>query len=262
MKKLFLLRYDTEATSPEELNGFFEKVVSVHRSNQIPATFFCRGAAIENRESDFLNFFREVKDDTLFDIQDHSYSHIGLGYQNGKSLELLKDDYEKSFAIHERVFGKFPIGISICGTGGVDGPRLLGFNETEKARAELNMVAQLGVKMINSFLVEIDESREFVNYASIGHPEIMGFPSGYSDTSWMYRKEFGNPLDYILSQIKERGDRGEHIPLMLHDWVAWNHAPDKGLTHVKKIAEYARKHGYELITHVECYQAKCLWQQQ
>ena len=48
----------------------------------------------------------------------------------------------------------------------------------------------------------------------------MGFPSDFSDTSWMYRREHGDPLTYILSVIEERARRGEHMPLMLHDWVA------------------------------------------
>jgi hypothetical protein len=49
----------------------------------------------------------------------------------------------------------------------------------------------------------------------------MGFPSAYSDTSWMYRRECGDPMDYILGQLAERAEREEHMPLMLHDWVAW-----------------------------------------
>ena len=241
------------------MTGFLEKVISVHRADGIPASFFCRGAALESREVDFLDFFQEVKNDPLFDIQDHSYSHIGLGYQNGTSIESLRADYEKSFAIHERLFGKRPIGITICGTGGKNGPRLKGFDKTRKSREEFNMLTELGIKMINSFLASVNESREFCSYAVLGHPEIMGFPSAYSDTSWMSRKEHGDPLEYIFAEIKERGEAGEHMPLMLHDWVAWNYASDKELTHVRKIAGYARKHKYELRTHASCYDLNPLW---
>ena len=105
MDKVFLLRYDTERGPIEEMEGFFEKVVEVHRAEEIPATFFCTGGAVENREEDFRNFYEEVKGDPLFDIQDHSYSHIGLGYTEGMSVEELKADYERSFAVHKRVFG-------------------------------------------------------------------------------------------------------------------------------------------------------------
>ncbi|MFC2123263.1 hypothetical protein ACFLU5_00510, partial [Bacteroidota bacterium] len=196
---------------------------------------------------------------SLFDFQDHSYSHVGLGYAEGKPVEELKKDYARSFKIHEEIFGKKPIGIARCGTSGADGATLSGFDATVKSKAELDMVASLGTKMIDSFLSGVDGSRFFVNYASIGHPEIMGFPSGYSDTSWLVSKEFGDPVDYILNQIKDRSSRNEHFPLMFHDWAAWQHAPDKELTHLKRFVDQARKEGYELLTHEACYRWEDLW---
>ena len=258
-RKLFLLRYDTEDENPEKMDGFFEKIVEVHRKYQIPATFFCKGRAIEKRTSQFETFYHEIKNDSLFDIQDHSYSHIGIGYARGKNIRILKADYEKSFRLHEKIFGTRPIGISICGTRGEDGPKLSGFDATEKSRAELDMLASLGVRMINSFLTGVDGTKEFVNYSSIGHPEIMGFPSGYSDTAWLYRRKFGDPVNYIFAQCEKRAQANEHMPLMLHDWCAWTRAYDEELTHVIKIADFARKLGYEMATHIACYRQKALW---
>ena len=259
MDKLFLLRYDTENKSPETMAGFFEAVVSAHREHQISATFFSTGGAIEAREPDFRAFYREVRSDPLFDIQDHSYSHIGLGYEAGKPVDVLKADYERSFAVHERVFGVRPIGLSICGTGGADGKRLPGFDQTEKSREEFAMIAGLGVRMLNATLSGVDESRAFINYETLEYPNIMGFPSAYSDTGWMHRKSHGDPMTFILAQITERADKGDHMPLMLHDWVAWNHAPDKALTHVKQIVDCARSAGYTLVTHAGCLQETTLW---
>lgn len=258
-EKLFLLRYDTETWQPEQMEGFLEKVVEVHREHEIAATFFCKGATLELMAERFKAFNEQVKDDALFDIQDHSYSHIGLGYQRGKPVEVIRADYERSFAVHKRIFGVRPVGISKCGTSGKDGPSVHGFDATEKSRAELDMVASLGVRMINSFLTSIDGSKEFINYGSLGHPEMMGFPSAYGDTGWMWRREFGDPMEYILGQIKARANRGEHIPLMLHDWVAYLHSPDKELTHVKRIVDTARKLGYKLVTHIACLQDRELW---
>jgi peptidoglycan/xylan/chitin deacetylase (PgdA/CDA1 family) len=260
--KLFLLRYDTESNLGDEvcMGGFLEKAVSVHRGHGIPATFFCTGRTLEEREKQFIDFSKETKDDPLFDVQDHSYSHIGLGYRNGKPVDVLRADYDKSLATHERVLGRRPVGISICGTGGTDGPRLTGFDETEKARAEFEMLAGLGIKMINSFLVGVDESKEFISYRSLRHPEIMGFPSGFSDTRWMLRREYGDPMEFVLGKIRERAGRGEHMPLMLHNWVAWLHSPDQELTHVVKIADFARECGYELVTHIACYHNGSLYQ--
>jgi len=261
MEKLFLLRYDTESRSAEDMAGFFDQAIAVHREHEIPATFFCTGGAIDARERDFRAFHQEVAGDPLFDIQDHSYSHIGLGYEAGQPVDVLKADYERSFASHERVLGKRPIGISICGTGGVDGKRLPGFDSTEKSRTEFDMVAGLGVRMINATLTGVAESRSFVNYGRLGYPDAMGFPSGYSDTSWMHRREKGDPMAYMLSEVEARASRGEHMPLMLHDWVAWNHAPDRALTHVVQITDKARDAGFTAVTHAWCLQEKTLWEE-
>ncbi len=252
MNKRFLLRYDVEGENAAEMSGFLEKAVAVHREYAIPATFFCMGAAMENREARFIDFHREVKDDPLFDIQDHSYSHVGLGYQRGKDVETLKADYERSFAVYKRIFGRHPIGTSICGTAGQDGARLTGFDETSKSRAEFEMLAALGIRMINSFLSGADESKEFIDFSSLGHPEMMGFPSGFGDTGWMDRRECGDPVPYILSQIAHRAQHEEHMSVVLHDWVAWLRAEDQELTHVKQMADTARKHSFDLVTHAAC----------
>jgi peptidoglycan/xylan/chitin deacetylase (PgdA/CDA1 family) len=259
MDKLMLIRYDTERDDPAEMAGFFECLVDVHRRHEIPVTLFCKGRSIDAREAEFRDLYQEVAKDSIFDIQDHSYSHIGLGYEAGKPVDLLRADYERSFAAHERVFSKRPIGLSICGTGGADGARLKGFDETAKARAELDMVAELGVRMINSHLMDVGESLEFCNYAGLGYPQIMGFPSGFGDTGWMHRREHGDPMEYILAHIRQRGERGQHMPVMLHDWVAWSHGPDKALGHVARIAEAGRAAGYRLVTHLDCLQDTSLW---
>jgi len=258
-RRIFLLRYDVEWWGDwKEMDGFFDKVIEVHHSMEIPVTFFCKGQTLEENNEVFGQFYNEVKDNPLYDFQDHSYSHIGLGYSKGKPVDVLKADYEKSFNIHEEIFGKRPIGISMCGTRD-DGPPVEGFDSTDKSKAEFEMVAKLGVNMINHFLTGIDGSAQFGNFSRLGHPEIMGFPSAYSDTAWMLRREFGDPVDYILSQIKKRSELNQHMPLMFHDWVAWQHAPDKELTHLKTFIDYARKQGYLLLTHSECLKRQYLW---
>ena len=258
-RPLMLIRYDAESRQPEEIRGVFEKMVSVHRKEGIPASFFCMGAAVEMRESQFQSFFDEVKDDPLFDIQDHSYSHVGLGYDHGRSVNELRADFDRSFDVHERMRGERPIGVSMAGTGSRDGKRLAGFDATEKTRAELDMLAGLGIRMINTFHSGVDGSKHFVSYRDLGHPEMMGFPSGYGDNGWLRGRQFGDPREYILSQIKERAARGEHIPLMFHDDTVWIDVDDKELDIVRLVADAGRNAGFELVTHRECYRRKSLW---
>jgi len=260
MQKRMLLRYDTEWWgAPEEMAGFLEKLLEVHRKDDIPVTLFCRGFTLENMKDEFRAFHQEISGDPLFDLQDHSYSHIGLGYEKGKTADELEADYRRSFDIHEEILGKRPVGISRCGTSD-DGPSLEGFDATEKSRKEFEMLVRLGVKMVDTFLTGRDGSREFIHYGRLGHPEVMGFISGFSDTAWMDRKEHGDPVEYVLGEIKKRSGQNEHMPVMFHDWVAWHRAPDKELTHVRRIAEAGRKQGYKLMTHYGCYQDKALWQ--
>ena len=257
MEKLFLLRYDTEGNR-EDMQGFFEKAIEVHRKDGIPATFFCTGKAIDVREEEFRAFNAAVKGDRLFDLQDHSYTHIGVGYEAGNPVDVLKADYEKSFNAHKRVLGKRPMGVSVCGVGD-SGDRLPGFDATEKATAEFEMLVELGMRMINAKLTGFSESRTFCNYEKLGHPEIMGFPSGHSDTEWLHRKAFGDPMEYVFGLIDERAEKGEHLPLMLHDWCAFNFWEDKNLSHVPRIAEHARKRGFRMVTHLDCYEDGSLW---
>ena len=250
MSMLFLLRYDTEG-DVESTAGFLAKAVEVHRADAIPVTLFCTGKAIEAREGEFRDFHVAVAGDALFDIQNHSYSHIGLGYEAGQPVDVLRDDYARSFDTHARVFDARPIGVSLCGTSGRDGARLAGFDQTDKGRAEFKMITDLGVRMINAHLTGVDESRQFCDYGRLGRPDVKGFPSGYSDTGWFFRKDYDEAMAYILGEIDRRAVAGEPMPLMLHDWCAWKCAPAKDLAHVRRIVAHARDVGYTPVTHVQ-----------
>jgi hypothetical protein len=63
----------------------------------------------------------------------------------------------------------------------------------------------------------------------------------------------------MLQEIRTRAEHKEHMPVMFHDWVAWQKAPDRELSHVRKIAETGRELGYKLLTHTDCYHDKPLW---
>ena len=259
MNPLCLFRYDTETDDADAMRGFLPKMVDVHREHRIPASLFCTGRMLEKRMDEFRDFAAEVHGDPLFEVQSHSYSHIGVGYERGSSVEDLRADYLRAFDIHERIFGVRPVAVSICGTGGKDGPRLRGFDQTEKAQLELDMLAGLGVRRINTFLSARVEDREFCDYTELGHSGIAGFPSGFSDTNWMLdktpdwkwqrREPFAAAVQTIVDEIRCRGGAGVHMPIMLHDWAVWTLAPDRELDHVKRFAAAARAVGFELVTH-------------
>jgi hypothetical protein len=63
----------------------------------------------------------------------------------------------------------------------------------------------------------------------------------------------------MIGEIRKRAERRQTMPLMLHDWVAWTRAPDRELTHVKRIVDAGHKVGYRLVPHVDCLRNEDLW---
>lgn len=240
--------------------GFLETAVRIHTSDDIPVAFFCTGNALEKRADEFQNFAQQVRHNQLFDIQNHSYSHVGIGYSKGLSVDDLKIDYERSFRVHEQMFGNRPRGVASCGVS-TNGTLLSGFDATEKTRAELAMLAKLGVRMYNTFLTGHDATTEFVNYKDLGYPNIMGFPSGHTDVFWMHDRAFGDPLSYITKKIEIEAAHNRHMSIVMHDWCAWKSADDQKLTHVRRIADVARKHNYTIVTPFNCLKNQALWQE-
>jgi peptidoglycan/xylan/chitin deacetylase (PgdA/CDA1 family) len=249
-RRWLLLRYDVESTDAALMNGFLAGVADAHREADLPVTLFCTGGAIDAREDAFRAFRDNVGGDSRFEIGDHSYSHIGIGYERGKPVEVLRADYERSFDAHERVLGTRPDSLSICGTSGVDGDRLSGFDATEKGRAELAMLVALGVRRLNTNVTGIKGSEAFTDYAALGFPHVGGFPSAFSDTSWIRQADLsGDFLAPLRAEIDRRSQENLPMPLICHDWVTWTHAPDRRFTHIKQIADYACQKGYEPRTH-------------
>ncbi|RYG75394.1 MAG: hypothetical protein EON59_18290, partial [Alphaproteobacteria bacterium] len=107
-----LLRYDVESNDAAAMDDFLKTMYAVHSANRIPVSLFCTGAALETRENAFRAFRDLAGDDPLFDVGDHSYSHIGVGYQRGKPVEALRADYERSLDVHERILECRPDSLS------------------------------------------------------------------------------------------------------------------------------------------------------
>jgi len=258
MSRVLLLRYDVEAAPEEPVEGFLSKAVEVHRADAIPCCLFCTGTTLERQEALFKSFWNEVEGDSLFDVQDHSYSRVPLCYESGPSLETIKADYERSVKLHERIFGKRPLATSLCASQDC-GKGLPGFDATEKARAELGILASLGFKMCSTALSGHVRMHDFVDFAPAGQPGMMGFPSGNGDKNWLLKPSGPDPLEALFAVMEKAAAEGRHLGVVLHDWVSWNHAPDKELTHVRRLADFARRKGFELKTHSACFEDKSLW---
>ncbi len=249
-QRWLLLRYDVESTDAALMQGFLAGVADTHREADFPVTLFCTGAAIDARQDAFRNFKDTVGGDSRFEIGDHSYSHIGVCYERGKSVASLRADYERSLDAHERILQTRPDSLSICGTGGADGAPLSGFDATKKSREELAMLVSLGIRRLNTRLTEANDGQAFTDYAALGFPSVFGFPSAHSDTSWIRQADItGDFLAPLRAEIDHRSRENLPMPIICHDWVTWDHAPDRAFSHIKQIAAYAREQGFTPLTH-------------
>ncbi len=257
MNPVLLLRYDVEGGG-ENVSGFLEKAVGIHRKDSIPVGFFCVASEIEARPSEFKDFAVELKGDELFNIHDHSYSRVPLLYENGPSVSEIDDDYARSLEVFERIMGFRPEGTSLCAST-TAGKGLPGFDATAKTRDELEVLAKHGFKMTTCALAGHVRMHEFVSYAKLGHPEIMGFPSGNGDKNWLLNPTAEKPLDALFQVMEKAFFEGKHLGIVLHDWVTWNHAPDKEFSHIRRIADRARDLGFRMATHSACLRETELW---
>jgi hypothetical protein len=116
------------------------------------------------------------------------------------------------------------------------------------------MLAELGIRMINTNLCGVDSTTEFINYSKIGHPEIMGFPNGTpSDNSWLRGKKYGDPKEFITKHIQENAKKNNHMAIMFHDDTGWIDVNDKEMDYLKLVVDVARKSDYDVVTHISCY---------
>lgn len=108
----FLIGYDVEHQDPAVTRTFLERAVDVHTRLQAPATFFVVGRTLEaNKDA-----FRAIAGDPLFDIQQHTYSHVllktvcqeneqGIRLFPGATLEQIREEVQRTNALLAETLG-------------------------------------------------------------------------------------------------------------------------------------------------------------
>ena len=115
MKKTsYMASYDTE--SIRCLDGL-RCILGHHRELNIPATIFITGELLEDES--WAAEFRRLTDHPLFEIGNHTYTHLSLVTGPERSdwdLEILTEEVERTNRQIERVTDKKPIGFRTpCG---------------------------------------------------------------------------------------------------------------------------------------------------
>ena len=110
----FLAAYDLESLEIGLKAG--AAVAEVHRRHDAPATFFVVGRLLE-RDGEA---YREILDDSLFDIQTHTYSHKilknSIPHGPAVSLEEMEVEVRRGKELVEETFGRECLGLRTgCG---------------------------------------------------------------------------------------------------------------------------------------------------
>lgn len=108
----FLIGYDVEHQDTAVTRAFLERAIEVHTQLQAPATFFVVGQTLEKN----VDVFRAIAGNPLFDVQQHTYSHVllktvcqeneqGVRLFPGVTLERIHDEVQKTSALIEETLG-------------------------------------------------------------------------------------------------------------------------------------------------------------
>ena len=109
----FLIGYDVEARNVDVTRPFLRRVLEIHESTGIPATFFLCGRTIELNEEALRPFAHHP----LFDLQQHTYNHVllksvciedpdeGVRFFKGGTLDQIRDEVRRTTALLRDTYG-------------------------------------------------------------------------------------------------------------------------------------------------------------
>jgi peptidoglycan/xylan/chitin deacetylase (PgdA/CDA1 family) len=251
--------FGSKIINSDETSIFVEKAKKLHKEMNVPCTMFITGQVLER---EINNFKPLLNDPELFDLQNHTYSHIRLktvleeGPTNwiapGATLDTIYNDVKKANEVFKNLLGIDCIGL--CGPynyyrGLSDRPDIL------------KILHDLGIRFTRTYgrnakdyyPVEFDVQPYWYKLQKFG--DILEIPvNGWIDIPW--KIEFGwKNLEGYLSMIKANIDKivGDNLVLShcQHDWTC--RVYDQNLDILKKIMEYALSKGVKFMTHKDFY---------
>ncbi len=243
---------------------FLAKAAEVHRCYQAPCTLFVLGEILERNERHFL----PLRQDGLFDIEQHTYSHLRLKtvvenrdhglnvYKGGTLDEIARDVSRASQTLRERLDLDCP---GLCGPYGYyrglsDRPDLL------------EVLHRLGIRFVRTYArnehdwgpVSFDVQPFF--YELQGFPDILEIPAqGWQDCH--YRDSIGwknvkGYIAYLESCLDRVAAQDLTWSVCLHDFSSIREDPD--LSIVSELIQYAHQKQVRILSCKKYYQeARC-----
>ena len=279
---MFVLRFDVEsayALHPslesdenwqiwlEETLASVEQITRVLKRYDAPATFCIVGKVLEKAGDDLAGL---LKDNPLFDIASHTYSHMGISSDTPEVLRQFGAELEQTSDLIARYFGADPIGF--CAPGGFH----KGLQGHPK---QLGILSEQGYQFIVTDGVGPPEQpmpalfTQPYWYVEDGYPELFEIPvtgwhcnllfnTGHQSDDWKPAPGFadGTILERLPATIEEgfQARKKEfqyaiernlvYAPAM-HPWSVYRFDPE--LKHIEWLIEMANE---ENVPVMNCYQ--------
>lgn len=257
-----LFGYDVEHANPAVTASFLTTMRTVHRDLQAPASLFLVGSLVERNAADLQGFAA----DPLFDLQQHTYSHVllktvcmvnedGTQIKRGGSLEQIDEELGRANEVIRRLLGVRCSGITGPWNyyrGLSDRPDLL-----ELLRKHGLTISRCWGRNEQDWQpVRLDVQPFW--YAPQGFPEILEYGiHGWQDCIRRERigwEQVDQYVELTCRDLDEAANRDCVFSYCQHDWSSVRADPEMRGT--RAILEHALNRGFRVLTYRQFY-AEC-----
>ncbi len=249
----------TTALDPASCARGLEVITGVHEALGVPATLFVCGKTLLHN----LPALGKAAANELFDIQQHTYSHILFkpdDWQGGGFLESTPEALAHEVRATSELLAEH-LGVDCIG---LRTPH--GYHQGLADRAgSLKMLSDNGIKFVSSWGRNEQGgnptpfSHQPYWYDTQGFPELLEIPfQGWLDATWF--EQFGpDNSEGYLEILKSAVDTIERENLVygvcFHDW-AMVHYHEATRAWVRRFIEYTLSRGIPVMSYSEYYQAQ------
>jgi hypothetical protein len=255
-----LIGYDVESYKPEITERFLKQAQKIHSKYKAPCTLFILGHTLELMKE----IFYKVLDNPLFDLQQHTYSHLPLktvciddGKQvkvvKGASLYQIEVEVKKTSRLLNEILGVKCIGLTgpWCYYRGLcDRPDILEILHRQDIR-----FTRTWARNERDYQPTPFEVQPFW-YENLGFPEILECPGqGYQDVYWHNLYGDRGPKAYCehLRQCIDTVIKNDWVyGYMAHDHSALRQSSD--MNAIQSMIEYALSRDVKIKSYAQFYQ--------
>ncbi len=255
MAGTLLIGYDVESPEPEITRTFLRKAVTLHEAMEVPATLFVVGRTLEANQ----DAFRAVAGHPLFDLQQHTYSHVLLKtvcmehddkveLHRGGTLEQIREEVRRASRLLREALGVECIGL--CGPynyyrGLSDRPDILAILHEEGIRFTRTYGRNEKDYQPVSFAVQP------FWYESQGFPDMLEIPlQGWQDVYLRGQLGWENVepyLEHLRRDCEEVARRGAVWSYGTHDWSSLRGDPEMRI--IRELVVQAKTREMVILSH-------------